>query len=419
MYQVVKAGPIDLIYSPFSGFETASLGIFLKTGARFEKKQQKGIAHFLEHMLFKGSSTYGYKRIKREIEGRGGMLNGFTSQEITAYYACFLQKNSLISLDILLDMVFNPLFLKKDIEKERKVILEEIKMYEDLPSSRVKTILDNVLWKGHPLGTDIIGYRQTVENITKKALIGFKNNFYRPSNMVISFCGGFPLEKIKKLIEKKVKIKKENRKNIVTAPKLHRGKRIVVEKKDTQQAHLCLGFRSISYHSRQRDIQNLLHVILGANMSSRFFESLREKKPLCYDVSTQIREFKDSGAFILRLGLDEGKIKLALQTIKKELEKIAKKEVSKNELSRAKDYFSGQFSMSFEQPQGRMFYLAQSYIRYFKLESPNQIKNKVKRVKPCQIRAFAAKLFNFKNVCLAVVGNVSQDLAKEARKILN
>ncbi len=418
MHKKVKVGPLNLIYSSFAGFETASLGIFLKAGARFEKKQEKGIAHFLEHMLFKGSSLYSHKRIKREIEGRGGLLNGFTAQESTAYYAYFLNKNTLVTLDILLDMVLNPSLASREVDKERQVVLEEIKMYNDLPSSRAKTIIDNLLWQSHPLGQDIIGHESSIKKITKKNLFDFKNNFYNPSNLVISFCGDFSLNKIKEAVENKIKGKNKIRRIQQKKPNKQKGVKIKIENKDTQQVHLCLGFPGVSYRSDKIIVQKLLHVILGANMSSRLFESLREKRSLCYDISTEIREFKDSGAFIIRLGLDKDKIKVALSTIKKELKKIKNKEVTKSELIRAKDYFLGQFSMSFEQPQGRMFYLAQSYIRYFQVESPQHLKNRVDAVNPYKIRDFADKLFNFKNICVSAVGNLEQNLTKEIREIL-
>ncbi len=418
MYKIAKLGSLNLIYSPFLNFETASLGVFLKTGARFEKKQQKGIAHFLEHMLFKGSSFYSYKKIKREIEGRGGVLNGFTSQETTAYYAHFLKKNTLTTLDILLDMVLNPLLLAQEIKKERGVVLEEIKMYNDLPASCAKTILDSLLWRKHPLGQDIIGSGESIRKITKKDLADFKSNFYTPSNIVVSFCGDFPFEKIKKHIEKKVKTNKKGKKIYQKKPAPQRGIKIKVEKKDVQQLNLCLGFRSVPYCSEKRIIQKILNVILGANMSSRLFESLREKKSLCYDISTEAKFFKDSGAFIIKIALDKENLGLALSIIKRELMKIKDKPIGKKELTRAKDYFLGQLSMSLEHPQGRMFYSAQSYIKASRIESLEELKEAIRGVNPRQISDFAAEIFNFKNLCVSAVGNIEEQFSKKIKDVL-
>ncbi len=170
MYELINIKATTLLFSPFKDRQTASLGIFLKIGSRFEKQKVKGIAHFLEHMLFKGTKNYNRRQIKQEIEGRGGLLNAFTSPEITAYYAYFLNKNLDFSLDILLDMVFNPLLEKNDIDKERGVILEEIKMYNDLPASRAMMLLEQLLWPGHPLGQEVIGYAPTVKRISRSQL---------------------------------------------------------------------------------------------------------------------------------------------------------------------------------------------------------------------------------------------------------
>lgn len=420
MYKIIKVGPLRLIHSSFLNFETASLGIFLKTGARFENKKQKGIAHFLEHMLFKGSDLYSYKKIKREIEGRGGILNGFTSQEITAYYAHFIKKNTLVTLDILLDMVLNPSLLSSEINKERDVVLEEIKMYNDLPGSCAETILDNLLWENHSLGQDIIGSQESIQKITRKDLINFKNNFYIPSNIVISFSGDYSANKIKKFIEGKIKNKIKNKRKRIQQkkPDTLKGVKIKIAKKDTQQSHLHLGFRSICYKDDQRIVQELLHVILGANMSSRLFESLREKRSLCYAVSTSVKKFKDSGAFIIKVGLDKENIGLALSVIKEELNKVKNKLIAKSELTRAKDYFLGQLSMSLEQSQGRMFYFAQSYIKLDNIEGLEKIKEQIKAIEPYQIRDFSKKLFNFRNISISAVGNLDSELATKIKTII-
>ena len=178
MREVININGTTLLLFPFKTRETASLGVFFRIGSRFESKKVKGIAHFLEHMVFKGSKKYSHRKIKEEIEGRGGSLNAFTSQEMTGYYAHFLNKNLPQTLDILLDMVFNPILSKKDTEKERKVILEEIKMYNDLPTSRASMLFDRLLWKNHPLGEDVIGSVSTVKNTKSSDLAKFKNKYY-------------------------------------------------------------------------------------------------------------------------------------------------------------------------------------------------------------------------------------------------
>jgi predicted Zn-dependent peptidase len=418
MYKITNINGATFIFSPFKKRETASLGVFLGIGSRFEKDKLKGIAHYLEHMLFKGSKKYSYRRIKREVEGRGGALNAFTSQELTGYYAHFLNKNLKSTLDILLDMVLAPLFIEDEIEKERNVILEEIKMYNDLPSSRVVVLLDKLLWRGHPLGDDVIGYAPTVEKIKRSDLLDFKNRFYHPSNMVISCAADFDERQIIKLLEKK--IKKSSRKISLkrNPPFPLRGPRIKLESRKLQQVHLCLGVRSVSYLSEQRFIADLLNVLLGANMSSRLFEEVREKKALCYDISTEVRKYKDSGAFLVHTGLDKSKVTVALKSILGELKKIKDKEVPAKELCRAKDYLLGQSAMGLERPQGRMFFFAQSYLALGKIYTLDEIKKKIESITPLQVKEFAGKIFKFNNMCVSCVGDFKQGEEDKIKKII-
>lgn len=415
-YEIINIKGATLIFSSFQNIETASLGVFLKVGSRFERKSVKGIAHFLEHMLFKGSKNYSYRQIKREIEGRGGSLNAFTSQEITAYYAHFLNKNLKATLDILLDMVYQPLLKKKDIDKERNVILEEIKMYNDLPLPRAIMILDKLLFKKHPLGEEVIGYPETVKKIQGRDLENFRDKYYISPNMVISFCGAFSKEEIVNLLREKIKEDARKIKLNTVAPYRCQGLSIKCERKEFEQTQLCLGFRSISYLNPEKFVVQLINVILGANMSSRLFEELREKKSLCYDIATEVKKYRDSGAFLIHMGLDKNKIIVALATVLKELNKIREKEVSIKELSRAKDYLLGQIAMSLERPQSRMFYFAESYLTQNKIYDFKDIKREIDSITPLRIKKVAKNIFKFKNMCISCVGNIEKDLEAKIRK---
>jgi len=419
MCEIININGTTFIFSPFRDIETASLGVFLRTGSRLEEKKVKGVAHFLEHMLFKGSKSYSCRQIKREIEGRGGSLNGFTSQELTAYYAYFLNKNLNLTLDILLDMVSGPLLREEDINKERNVILEEIKMYDDLPSSRAVTLLDQLLWERHPLGEDVIGRTSTVKNIERQDLENFRSKYYMPSNMIVSFSGAFSKEKIIELLQKKVSTSSRKANVRITAPSPIQGLGIKIEKKNLEQTYLCLGFRSISYLDKRRLTAQLINIILGANMSSRLFEELREKRSLCYDISTEFRRYRDSGAFVINMGLDKRNIATALTVIVRELDKIKKKEVSAKELSRAKDYLLGQTAMALERPQGRMFYLANSYFTLGKIDDFKKVKENVEAITSSQIKKLAKDIFKLKNMRISCVGNLEDDTEKRIRKAVN
>ncbi|MBD3264001.1 MAG: hypothetical protein GF375_02720 [Candidatus Omnitrophica bacterium] len=418
-FEIIEIGGLKLIFSPLKNIHTASVGLFLKIGSRYEKKSLKGIAHFLEHMVFKGSKKYSHRKIKREIEGRGGSLNGFTSQEITAFYAHFLKKNCLLTLDILLDMVFAPLLDKREIDKERKVVLEEIKMYNDLPASRASILLDSLLWPKHPLGEEVIGCENTVKAINRKNLNDFHGRYYKPSNMVISCSGHLSKSEIISLIERKARDILPKKINLRQAkPKPLRGARIKTENKGLEQSHFCLGFRSVSYKSPDILKSHLLNIILGANMSSRLFEELREKRSLCYDVSTEIKRYKDSGAFVIHVGLDRKNILTALRSIIKEIEKILSKPVYYKELIRAKDYFLGQIAMSLERPQGRMFNFAESFITRGEIYSFETIKKKVDKITAGDINRFCSRIFKLNNICISCVGNIDKTIDQKIKDII-
>lgn len=416
MHEITNINGATFIFSPFKDVETASLGVFLKVGSRFEKTSLRGISHFLEHMVFKGSKHYSYKEIKQEIEGRGGALNGFTSQESTAYYAHFLNKNLHLTLDILLDMVFYPSLSESDIKKERNVILEEIKMYNDLPSSRAASILDKLLWPENSLGEEIIGSFTTVGKMQKKDLSGFKNVYYEPSNIIISCSGHANKEMVKNLLKEKI-AKFSKQVNLkYTPPRALRGTHIKIENKKLEQSHLCIGFRSISYLNEQRFVVEVLNTILGGNMSSRLFEEVREKKALCYEISTDARKYRDSGAFVIHSGLDKSRIPVAVSSIFKELDKIKSRKVSDKELTRAKDYILGQITMALERPQGRMFYLAESFLSLGKIYSLPEIKKEIEKISAEDIRKLAQKIFTFKNLCVSCVGDIEAKTEKTIKE---
>ena len=417
MHEVSDTNGARFIFSPFKNTQTASLGIFIKNGARFEGKKTKGAAHFLEHLIFKGSKKYSCKKIKQEIEGRGGSLNGFTSQEVTGYYAHFLNKNAALVADIISDMVVNPLIKEKDVEKERKVILEEIKMYNDLPASRSSAILDKLLWPGHVLGTEIAGSLESVKAITRRDLCRFQKDFYTAGEMVISLSGDVLSQKIIDIFSPCMGKNKGEHAFVSRAPYALTGVWTAVEKKPIEQTHLGIGFRGPSYLSKDRITVEVMNIILGGNMSSRLFEQLRERKPVCYDVSSEVKKYRDTGALVIHVGLDKTQVMTALGSILKELKKISTEKVSAAELSRAKDFFIGQLTMALERPQGTMFYAAESFIQSKKIESQESLKKQIESVTFDDKLNCARKVFDLKNICVACVGDVENSYEEKIRAL--
>ncbi|MFH1269887.1 MAG: pitrilysin family protein [Candidatus Omnitrophota bacterium] len=396
---------LRIVTYPMKRMQSVAMGIWIKVGGRYETPQDKGIAHFLEHLAFKGTGKYSCRRIKESIEGVGGSLNGFTSEELTCYLVKLPYPYLDLALDILSDMAVNPQLLPKEIKKERTVILEEIKMYKDLPQSYVYELLDELLWPKQPLGMSIAGTSESVSRINKEKLRLFKKQYYVPSNMVISAAGLLRHDKFVSRI-KDIFSHLENRKvnTFAKAKDEQRRPQLNLLHKDTAQTHLALGFHSFKRSHPSRYAQALLHVILGANMSSRLFNELREKRGLAYEIGTQVKHFKDTGSFIVHAGIDNRKVEDSLRLILKELGKIKRDLVSIDEFRRAKEFYLGQLALSLEETLDHMLWLGESMSMLDEVHSLKEIINNINKIKREDIRRVAEYIFKEESLNLAVIG---------------
>ncbi|MDD4893782.1 MAG: pitrilysin family protein [Candidatus Omnitrophica bacterium] len=389
--------------------QSAALGVWIKVGGRFETREYKGIAHYLEHLVFKGSKKYSCRKIKESIEGIGGSLNGFTSEELTCYLVKLPGEHLDLATGILSDMAINPLLEQVEIEKERTVILEEAKMYKDLPQSYVHELLDELLWPGQPLGTSIIGTTDSINRINKENLSLFKNQYYVPSNMVVSAAGALDHDKFagrvknifsplgNKSVSAFVKVQEEQS-----------GPQLKLLHKDTEQTHLALGFHAFRRDHPLRYALGLLHIILGANMSSRLFNELREQRGLAYEIGTQAKYFLDTGAFIVHAGIDNRKVNESVELILKELEKAKDELVSMDEFKRAKDFYLGQLALSLEETLDHMLWVGESIATLDTVFSLKDIIKKINSIKREDIREVAGCVFNEKSLNLALIGPLKE-----------
>ncbi|MCD6134312.1 MAG: insulinase family protein [Candidatus Omnitrophica bacterium] len=422
--QITLNNGLNIVWADTPLNYSSAVGVWIKKGASAEKLSLKGLAHFLEHMLFKGSKNFSQKEIKKEIEGRGGQLNAFTSQEITCYFALTSFANLSVAAEVLLDIVLYPLLCREDIERERGVILEEIKMYKDMPSQRVLALLDSLLWKDSPLGEEIIGKEESVRRIQKRDLQEFKAKAYIPLHMVITIISHNYPQKIIELIKKKTSHLRN--KPFRTTPYRYYNAAGDIYKQELtsfKQTHLSIGFNSFGYLAREKFFLKLLHVILGANMSSRLFESIREKRGLCYEVSTSLKHYRNSGAFIVHIGLDIANVAAAFKIVLKELARLKEKMVGISELKRAKDYFLGNFAMAQEIPQDLMFYLGENICYGAKDYSFSQVEKIIKAAERQTIRDIARLLFRPEKLKTALVAsdnvNFLSNLVQEGKRILS
>ncbi|MDD5060305.1 MAG: pitrilysin family protein [Candidatus Omnitrophica bacterium] len=401
---------LRVVSQSFRGVQSASLGIWINTGGRFETVQYKGISHYLEHLLFKGSKKYSCRKIKESIEGVGGSLNGFTSEELTCYLVkipCqYLEK----ALDILSDIVIKPCLKKEDIEKERTVILEELKMYRDLPQSYVYELLDELLWPGQPLGAPIIGTTDSVNRISRSILQDYQENYYTASNIVISAAGQLDHDRLVKRASALFSAQKTVKLNTFVPVKESQAKpQLKIFYKDTEQTHMALGFHSFKRDHPLKYAQWILYIVLGANMSSRLFNEVREKRGMAYEIGAALKRFSDTGAFLIHAGIDNSKVEDALSLIFKELNRVRKTLLGRDEFRRAKEFLLGQLALSLEDTMEYMLWLGESTACLDKTYTLEQVVEEVNKVSLEDVRQVARQVFRDNAINLALIGPLSPD----------
>ncbi|MEK6728236.1 MAG: pitrilysin family protein [Candidatus Omnitrophota bacterium] len=405
---------LRVVTHKMSGRQSLAIGIWINIGGRYEAFENKGIAHFLEHLLFKGTKKYSHRKIKESIEGIGGALNGFTSEELTCYLVKIPADYLEVSLNVLSDMVLNPVIPKGEVEKEKTVILEELKMYKDQPQSYVYDLLDELLWPNQPLGAPIIGSVESVSRVNKDALHSFRDSYYTPANIIISAAGTLDHNN---LAGKALKIfrsqKKQNRNVFVKAKESQIIPQLKLFPKDTEQTHMALGFHALSREDPLKHALGMLHIILGANMSSRLFEEVREKRGLAYEIGTALKRFLDTGAFLVHAGIDNKKVIDSLELILAQLKKTKEELVSADELKRAKEFYLGQLRLALEDTLDNMLWIGESTASIDKTDTLEDVINEVNKVKREDLCKVANHVFQGRKLNLSLIGplkDIEQDI---------
>ena len=413
MYKKLKLdNGLKIIANEMPGRQSLALGLWLTVGGRYETFKNKGISHYLEHMLFKGSKKYSCNAIKESIEGIGGSLNGFTSEELTCYLVKIPSRYLELALGILSDMVLNPALKKQEVKKERTVILEEIKMYKDQPQSLIYDLLDELLWPDQPLGAPILGTVDSVNRITDKDLLQFKQSNYTPANIVVSAAGSLDFDFLVKSAKKIFSGHKAQKKNtFLSVKERQENPRIKILNKDTEQTHLALGFNSFKRDHPLRHALGLLHIILGGNMSSRLFNELREKRGLAYEIGTIAKRFQDTGAFMVHAGIDNRKVPEAIDLILGELRKCKGNLVTKDEFRRAKEFYLGQLTLALEDTLEYMLWIGEYTATLDKTYSIEDIIKQVNKVEIEDLRDVAKQVFKENKLNLALIGPLKDSQA--------
>lgn len=343
---------VRIVLEHISTVRSVAIGVWIGTGSRNENPQNNGISHFLEHMFFKGTTTRSAKDIAESFDSIGGQVNAFTSKEYTCYYAKVLDTHSQFALDVLADMFFNSTFVEEELEKEKKVVFEEIKMYEDTPDDIVHDLLSQAIYGEHPLGYPILGTEATLNTFTGEKLNEYIHERYTPENVVISIAGNITDSFIQEVEKYFGSYKGGNRETPENIPPFHSSH--ISRKKETEQAHLCLGFEGLKVG--HEDIYSLvtLNNILGGSMSSRLFQEVREQRGLAYSVFSYHSAYQDSGIVTVYGGTGAKQLEVLYETIQDTLEKLKQDGISEKELTNSKEQLKGSLMLSLESTNSRM-----------------------------------------------------------------
>jgi predicted Zn-dependent peptidase len=388
-----------------------AMGIMVGTGSGNELDKEAGISHFLEHMAFKGTKKRTAFEIAHALDAVGGKMNAYTSKEVTMYYAVVLDKHLDIMIDVLCDIYLNPLYDPKELETEKGVILEEIKMYEDTPDELIHDYFAEQILHGHPLGRPTIGFAETIKSARREDLIAYRARRYSPQNLIISLAGALPpnvLEKIEPYF-------KDYRGPEIplTQPQPEIKGVISLKQKKTEQTHLCLGTRGPSQVDEDRFAFAILDNILGGSMSSRLFQEVREKRGLVYAIFSTTSPFRDFGLAYTYAGTSKENLTQVVELILKEFSKIKKEGLTKEELERGKEYLKGTMVLGLESTSSRMSYMAKSEFYYNRVITIDEVFEKIDKVTQDDIIRLAHQYFKDEYLTLAVIGDLEELPIKE------
>lgn len=414
----IFANGLRAIVAPMQDTEAATLWVLFGTGSKYETKKINGVSHFLEHLFFKGTKSRPRPgQIWKELDRIGAQKNAFTSKEYTGYYVKASAKHFDIALDIVSDILIEPLFKKEEIEKERGVILQELAMYEDDPRRQAFEIFEDLMYGDQPAGWDVGGTPETVKNIARGDIVNYKKNHYITSNAVVVVAGNIDPEtvfsKIERAFEKMPEGKKLNKLKVKEA---QRSPQVKFKSKQVDQTHLRLGLRAYDMHDEKRYPLQVLSTILGGNMSSYLWKEIREKAGLTYYISAGAEEYTDSGYLLMSAGVAHENLTRTVKKIVEILRKLRQKGVSESEIKFAKEYIRGSVALAFETTDEVATFLASQELFYGKILTPRDILKRIELVSRADITKTIKEIFRPDKINLAAI--TPQDNADSYKEIL-
>ncbi len=401
---------LRLITAPMPHTRSVCISIFIGVGSRYETEAEAGVSHFIEHLLFKGTEKRPTaKAISEAIEGVGGILNGGTSKELAVYWCKVAQPHFTLALDVLVDMLLHSRFDPQEVARERQVIIEEINMNKDAPSQQVDTLIDELLWPGHPLGRDVAGSKESIAAITKAMMLDYLEGHYRPGNTVVTVAGNIQHREVVAAISQAMgNWAKQKQHPGYSAYKEQPAPRLKIEKREIEQAHLCLALPGLSLFHPQRFTLDLLNVILGGGMSSRLFTEIRDKLGLAYSIHSYVDHFLDSGSVIVYAGVEPKNLKTAIKAILEQLHQLTEI-VPEAELAKAKEFSKGRLLLRMEDSHSVAGWLGGQEILTERILTPDEVISIIAVITAEELKQIAQELIAGNRLRLAVVGPVAND----------
>ncbi|SCH06601.1 MULTISPECIES: M16 family metallopeptidase [unclassified Romboutsia] len=390
--------------------KSISLGVWINAGSRIEDNKVSGVSHFIEHMLFKGTNKRSSKDIASEIDNLGGQINAFTSKECTCYYVKLLDEHINIGLDILSDMILNSKFDEKDIDKERSVILEELKMYEDSPEDLAYDMLLEHIYKDDGLGMNILGNRKSLDYINRKELLEYFNKYYVPNNSVISVSGNFDFDTMLEKIEEKFKSWKSKDVTIelkeATFNSCH-----IAKNKDTEQVNLTMNLKAIGLEDDDEVYAlAVINNIFGGSISSRLFQKIREEKGLVYSIYSAQSLYRKCGELGIFASMSNENLEEVCEIIKNEIKDLRENYLTEKEIHESKEQLKGSYLLGLESTGSRMMSMGKSMLLVNKVKTTDEILECINNVNFDSIKKVINKVFDLSNLGICIVGRDVEDI---------
>ncbi|TMF18069.1 MAG: insulinase family protein [Chloroflexi bacterium] len=381
-------------------------------GSRLEDERLAGVSHFIEHLFFKGTKRRpSSKEIADAIEGVGGFVNASTDKELTAYWARIPSEHMALGFDVLFDIVTNSRLDPTDVERERMVILEELRMYQDQPQDHVQNLFEELIWPGHPLGRDIAGTQESVSRLSRDEILEYADAHYRLPNLVIGAAGSINETEVMAVVSGGLSMPPDIDGALPALPPSPlEGPRVLVRRRDTEQAHICLGARALSYLDPDRYALDLLNTVLGEGMSSRLFLNIRERLGLAYDVHSFTQKHRDTGYLGVYIGVDPNKAVDAVNAVMAELRSLGETEVSAEDLARAKEFTKGRLRLELETTNGVAFWLTYQELLLGQIKTIEEELALVDAVSATDVKRVAVEMLTGP-VQMSVIGPFARDSA--------